>query len=353
MTDRLGKIITIVLLAILSLPGSLHAQGKKPATLAELVAYTGADREQILVAGAKAEGKVVWYTSLAGSSYKELAQGFEKKYPGVKAEVYRAASNELLARIDAEAKARQYLADTIETTLPLLKSLREDGLLAVYYSPHLAKYPAHAKESAGKGLYYWGVNRESFIGVGYNPNLIAPDAVPKNFAGLLNPRLKGKMGFTTSETGVRMMGAMLKFKGEEFAKKLKAQDVSLHSVSGRAIADMAISGEVPISPSIFRDHAMESKLKGAPIDWVPMEAVPTNAGATSILYQAPHPHAAVLMADFILSPEGQKILEDLQFGSPSKDFGFKRWYPEGGLNTAQYDREATAWQKALREIGRK
>ena len=116
---------------------------------------------------------------------------------------------------------------------------------------------------------------------------------------------------------------------------------------------MAISGEVPISPSIFRDHAMESKLKGAPIDWVPMEAVPTNAGATSILYQAPHPHAAVLMADFILSPEGQKILEDLQFGSPSKDFGFKRWYPEGGLNTAQYDREATAWQKALRELGRK
>ena len=99
MTDRLGKIITIILLAILNLPDSIHAQGKKPATLAELVAYTGADREQILAAGAKAEGKVIWYTSLAGSSYKELAQGFEKKYPGVKAEVYRAASNELLARI--------------------------------------------------------------------------------------------------------------------------------------------------------------------------------------------------------------------------------------------------------------
>ena len=172
------KLIIIVLLVILGLPVSLKAQRKKPATLAELVAYTGADREQILVVGAKAEGKVVWYTSLAGSSYKELAQGFEKKYPGVKAEVYRAASNDLLARIDAEAKARQYLADTIETTLPLLKSLREDGLLAVYYSPYLVKYPAHAKESAGKGLYYWGVNRESFIGVGYNPNLIAPDAVP-------------------------------------------------------------------------------------------------------------------------------------------------------------------------------
>ena len=330
----------------------VSAQTKQPRTLSELVGYTGADREKILVAGAKAEGKVTWYTSLAGSSYKELAQGFEKKY-GVKVDVYRAASNDLMARITAEAKARQYLVDTIETTLPLLKSLREDGLLAVYTSPHLQKYPAHAKEKAGNGLYYWGVNRESFIGVGYNPNSIPAGAVPKNFDGLLNPQLKGKMGMTTSDTGVRMMGAILKFKGDGFAGKLKAQDVSLHSVSGRAMADLAISGEVPISPSIFRDHAMESKLKGAPIDWVAMEGVPTNAGATSIVYQAPHPHGAVLLADFILSPEGQKILEDLQFGSPSKDFGFKRWYPEAGLNTEQYDREATKWQKALREIGRK
>ena len=353
MIFRTTRPFIIVFLAALNLPGSLCAQGKRPATLSELVAYTGADREQILVAGAKAEGKVIWYTSLAGSSYKELALGFEKKYPGIKADVYRAASNELMARISAEAKARQYLVDTIETTLPLLKSLREDGLLAVYRSPHLAKYPSHAKESAGNGLYYWGVNRESFIGVGYNPNLIPPSVVPKNFNGLLNPQLKGKMGFTTSETGVRMMGAILKFKGEEFARKLKAQEISLHAISGRAMADLAISGEVPISPSIFRDHAMESKGKGAPINWVAMEGVPTNAGATAIIYQAPHPHAAVLMADFILSPEGQKILENLEFGNPSKDFGFKRWYPEAGLNTAQYDQEATKWQKALRELGRK
>lgn len=345
--------LMIVVSLIVSSPLPLWAQAKKSSTLSELVAYTGADREQILVGGAKAEGKVVWYTSLAGSSYKELAQGFEKKYPGIKVDVYRAASNELMAKISAEANARQYLVDTIETTLPLLKSLREDGLLAVYKSPHFAKYPARAKESGGNGLYYWGINRESFIGVGFNPNLIAASAVPKNFDGLLNPQLKGKMGMTTSETGVRMMGAMLKFKGEEFVRKLKTQDISLQSISGRAMADMAISGEVPISPSIFRDHAMESKLKGAPINWVPMEAVPTNAGATAIVYRAPHPHAAVLMADFILSPEGQKILEDLQFGSPAKDFGFKRWYPEAGLNTEQYDKEATNWQKALRELGKK
>ena len=138
---RLISFVAVVSLAVFVSPVLLQAQVKKPTTLSDLVAYTGADREKILIAGAKAEGKVVWYTSLAGSSYKELAQGFEKKYPGIKVDVYRAASNELMARITAEAKARQYLVDTIETTLPLLKSLREDGLLAVYASFYQVSNP--------------------------------------------------------------------------------------------------------------------------------------------------------------------------------------------------------------------
>lgn len=343
----------ILVLLLVSFASAFAAQVKKPTTLAELAAYAGIDRNQLLLAGAKNEGKVVWYTSLAGSSYKELAQGFESKYPGIKVDVYRAASSELSAKILAEAQAKQPLADAIETTLPLLKSLREDSLLTPYVSPYLAKYPANAKEPADKGLFFWAVDRESYIGVGYNPNSIAPKSVPKNFAELLRPELKGKMGFTTTDTGVRMIGATLKFKGEEFLKKLKTQEIILHSISGRAMADMAISGEVPLSPSIFRDHAMESKNKGAPIDWVPMEGVPTNAGAVALFSQAPHPHAALLMADFILSPEGQKILERLEFGSPSKNFGFKRWYPEAGMNTTQYDNESTHWQKLLRELGQK
>src|SRR5207249_7197041 len=149
---RIKLLTAALLLMMLQFNAVGWAQAQKPTPLAELAAYTGLDREKILIAGAKAEGKVVWYTSLAGSSYKELAQGFEKKYPGIKVDVYRAASNELMARITAEAKARQYLVDTIETTLPLLKSLREDGLLAVYTSPHFTKYPTHAKDNAGNGL---------------------------------------------------------------------------------------------------------------------------------------------------------------------------------------------------------
>ena len=75
------KISGLIVLTLLFLPSEAWAQGRKPASIAELVRYAGADREQLLYAGAKGEGKVVWYTSLAGGSYKEMVRAFEAKYP--------------------------------------------------------------------------------------------------------------------------------------------------------------------------------------------------------------------------------------------------------------------------------
>ena len=63
------KILSTTIFIILTAHSLAWAQGGKPASLQELAAYSGADREQILAAGAKAEGKVTWYTSLAGGSY--------------------------------------------------------------------------------------------------------------------------------------------------------------------------------------------------------------------------------------------------------------------------------------------
>jgi hypothetical protein len=54
-----------------------------------------------------------------------------------------------------------------------------------------------------------------------------------------------------------------------------------------------------------------------------------------------------------LSPEGQKLLEDLYFGSAQKDYGFKRWYPEKEGTLAQYEQALERWHKLLKEIIRK
>lgn len=329
-----------------------QAQGIKPLSLAELATYSGADREQVLVAGAKKEGKVVWYTALAGGSYKELARGFEAKY-GVPVEAYRGTSKDLISRVLAEAQAKKFLMDVAESSLPLLMLMRSMSLLMPFNVPHLAKYLPEAKEDAGKGSVYWATDRESYMGFAYNKEKLPPSAVPKNYEGLLNPSLKGRMAMTTTDTGSRTVGAMLKIKGEEYLKKLRSQEIALHSVSAQALNDMIISGEVEASPTIFRNHVLVAAEKKAPVAWVPMEVVPASAGSAGLSTQAPHPHAAVLFIDFLFSPEGQKILENYEYGSAAKDYGFKRWYIEKGYTLDQLEKDSARWDKLLRDLARR
>jgi iron(III) transport system substrate-binding protein len=202
-------------------------------------------------------------------------------------------------------------------------------------------------------LVYWTIDRESHIGLAYNKNLIPPNLAPKNYQDLLRPELKDKIAIAGSDTGVTVVGALLKFKGEEFVKKFRGQNPAMHNVSGRALLDMVISGEVGASPSTFRNHVEVSLKAGAPIEWRPMDIVPTNSGSTAVLAKAPHPHAALLLADFILGEGGQKVLEQYEYGNPTKDYGFKRWYPEQGLSAEQIDKLEGKWRVTLRELTRR
>ncbi len=347
------KLLTSALVLTLSLLSTAWAQTGKPMSIAQLAAYNKSDREKVLYAGAKAEGKITWYTSLAGESYKKLGAAFEARYPGVAVETYRATRQDMSARIMAETQAQRYIVDTIESTIPLLKLLKESQLLVPYTFPTQAKFPDHVKEKAPKGLVFWAIDRESHIGLAYNKNMIPATLAPKNYEGLLRPELKDKIAFAGSDTGVTVTGALLKFKGEEFVKKLKTLNPAVHNVSGRALLDMVIGGEVGVSPSTFRNHVEVSLKVGAPIEWIPMDVVPSNSGSTAVSVKAPHPHAALLMADFILGPGGQKVLEEYEYGSPLKEYGFKRWYPEQGLSAEQIDKLEERWRSTLRDMTRR
>ena len=84
-----------------------------------------------------------------------------------------------------------------------------------------------------------------------------------------------------------------------------------------------------------------------------MDFVPNNVGSAAIALRPPNPHGAVLMADFLLSPDGQKVLEKFQYGSATKEQPFKRWRPEHGLTAEKYEKDVDHWEKLLKQIGYK
>jgi iron(III) transport system substrate-binding protein len=343
---------SLIVFIVIAQPITSWPQATKPLTIAELASYSGTDREQLLAAGAKKEGKLVWYTALAGGSYKDLAQAFQTKY-GVQVESYRGTSKDLISKFLAEAQAKRFIMDVAESSPPLLMLMQALKFLQPFSNHYVNKLIPDAREDAGKGAVYYATVRESYMGFAYNKNKLPASAVPKNYDDLLKPALKGRMSFVTTDTGSRTVGAMLRIKGEEYLKRLRAQEITMHSISGQALNDFIVSGEVEASPTIFRNHALVAAEKKAPVVWVPMDIVPASAGSAGLSTQAPHPHAAVLFVDFLFSPDGQKILESYDYGSPAKEYGFKRWYPEKGLTIQQLERESDKWERGLRELGRR
>lgn len=342
------KVLSVALL-ILATASLSWAQARKPKTLDELTAYTGQDRQQILVEGARSEGKVVWYTSLAGV-YRDLVDAFKKKYPEVSVEAYRGGSTDLAPRLINEAQSGRNVADALEGTPGLLMALRERDILKAYLSPELARYPETAKTKADGTRVYWVTDREAYLGFGYNTRMVAPAEVPRNFQDLLKPELKGKLALTTESSSSRVIGTILKYKGEEFIKRLHAQEVRLFKASSAGFLDLIAAGEVAGSPVVFRNQVAVMKEKRAPVDWSPLEVAPANAGGSAIIANAPHPHAALLFTDFIIGAEGQKIIEQFRYGVAWKEYPFKREYPERGMTSAEYENAEERWSQLVRSI---
>jgi len=343
------KLLILIVLLMMTMPSFAGAQARKSRTLDELATYTGPDRQQILLEGAKAEGKIVWYTSLSGV-YRELVDAFKKKYPDISIDVYRGGSTDLGPRLLNEAQAGRYVADALESTPGLLMLLRERGLLKAYASPELGRYPDEAKTKADATRIYWVTDREAYLGFGYNTRLIAPTEVPKSFQDLLNPELKGKIAVTTESSTSRVVGSIIKHKGEEFVKRLKAQEITLFKASSAGFLDLIAAGEVAGSPVVFQNQVMVKKEKRAPVDWMPLDVVPTNAGGSAIIANAPHPHAALLFTDFVIGADGQKLMEQFRYGVAWKDYPFKREYPERGMTSAEYEKAEDRWLQLTRAI---
>src|SRR5262245_3983361 len=339
-------------IAMIEHPQCLAAQSK-PMSAAELALYQGADREKILLEGAKKEGQVSFYTSntwVAGP----VSQEFEKKYPFVKANVWRSDSKALLRRLSEEVAANKFLADVVETSPEYVVILMRSNILQEHTSPELAGYDDAAKVKGKRGVYAWN-NREIYISLGFNTKLISPAEAPKSVKDYLDPKWKGKMSIAGTTTGVQWVGALIDTMGREFLEKLSAQEINVQNMSGAALSGLVASGEVPLSPTIFNSNIFTHKEKAAPVDWRPLDPVIAGVGISGMVANAPHPHAALLFLDFLHSKEGQQAAMKGGLSSPRNDIGsldqkFKKYYIESKFTPEEFEKKIEEWEAIMRKL---
>jgi iron(III) transport system substrate-binding protein len=284
----------------------VHAQSSDSPNSAVYL-YKGADRNQKLLQEGKKEGTLLWYTSLAPSESGPMAQAFEKKY-GIKVEVWRSTSDKVVQRAITEGSAKRHAFDVVETNGPEVEMIARENLLAPFHSPYLADLPPFAIPKHRM----WAADRMSVYGVGFNTNAVKREQLPKDFSGFLDPKWKGKIGVEATDS--EWMSAMLKAMGEErgmnFMRKLAEMRPDIRK-GHILLAELIMAGEVPVGLTTYQSNATSLKRKGGPIDWVALDPIVVRPQAIGVARNAPHPHAALLFVDFVLSPEGQALLESM------------------------------------------
>lgn len=294
------------LLAVMVACAGARAQGT-PEKNAAVYGYRGADRDTRLLEHARQEGSVGIYTSLATKESTPLAQAFEKKY-GIKVELWRATSDKVVQRAVTEGMARRHVVDVIETNGPEMEMLAREKLLADFYSPHFADLPPQALSPSRP----WVADRLNFFVVAFNTNKYKRADLPRHYEGFLDPKWKGQIGIeaTDAEWMSTIVGKLGQERGMKLFERLAAMrpDVRKGHI---LLAEMVGANEVPVALTVYNSEVESLKRRGAPIDWVPVEPVVGRPQGIGVMKNAPHPHAALLFADFVLSPEGQQLFNSM------------------------------------------
>ena len=355
MSKRFRRSILLALIIVVALSpfSSLQAAQSKALSPAELALYKGKDRENVLLEGAKKEGQLTFYTSntwVAGP----VSQEFEKKYPFIKANVWRSDSKSLLKRLTEEHTAGRYLADVVETSPEYVTLLVRNNLLQEHFSPELAAYDDDAKVKGKSGVLAW-TNREIYISLGYNTKLISAADAPKTLRDYLDPKWKGKMSIAGTTTGTQWIGAVIDAMGRKFLEKLGAQEISVQNMSGAALSGLVASGEVPLSPTIFNSNIFTHKQKNAPVEWRAIDPVIAGVGSSGMIVNAPHPHAALLFLDYLHSTLGQQVAMKGGLSSARTDIGsleqkFKKIYMESKYGPEELEKKFNEWEALMRKL---
>jgi len=338
------KFALVAIIAPILCAASAHAQ--RPDTAAVYL-YQGADRDQRVLAAAKKEGTLTFYTSMQTPESGPLAAVFEKKY-GIKVVLWRATSDQVVQRAITEARGNRNTFDLVETNATEIEALGRENVVAPYHTPHLADLPEWAVPPHRK----WYSDRANLWVVAYNTNKVKKAEIPASYDGFAEPKWKGRIAIESSDQD--WMYGVINYLGEprglELFRKLSALRPEMR-LGHALLANLIAAGEVQVGLTVYSGNADSLKNKGGPIDWVAVEPIIGRPQAVGLARSAPHPNAALLFADFILSPEGQKLLNELdRVPASRKQTTLLNKFKYQMVDPIKWVDESAKWEKLFHEM---
>jgi iron(III) transport system substrate-binding protein len=310
------------------------------------VSFAVQAQDTALVEKARQEGAVTVYTSMQLVDSGPLTQAFEKRY-GIKVTLWRASGEKVAQRVITESRGNRFEVDVVETDGAQMEILHRERQLAPLQVASLKDIPP-AILPAHRGYV---PTRLSLYVLAYNTKLVAPNEVPSTYEDLLLPKWSGKVGIESAD--VAWFAAVAKAMGEKngvaYFRRFAASKPSLRS-GHTLMVELVAAGEMAMAIDAHVQGVARLKEKGAPIEWKALQPAFGQPSSVGIARRAPHPSAALLFADFVLSREGQEIIKSrnrvpssLAVDSPLNKFKYELIDPAIALD--EWDKWSRLWSE--------
>lgn len=257
-----------------------------------------------LIAAAKKEGSVTFYTAIPTSTSQPFADAFTAKY-GIKVDLFN--SSTIADRYSAERDVSTVNADIINTTDP---AFYDDGTQKGWFVTLTPALVPNIGVIPGKffRLHTYAVVSIQSVGIAYNTQLVNPP--PTSWEDLLQPRFQGHILLTDPSLIIPWLCTYKLWQDHlapGFLQKLAAQNPQFVSSSNPGAQQLA-AGNVWVNTPSSPRALVAVQAQGAPVAYVVPKPTTLQESAMAISTKAPHPNAARLFMDYTLSPEGQQQL---------------------------------------------
>ena len=252
------------------------------------------------------EGSITWYTTFADTDVKPMVDAFNKQFPGIKVNALRLSAEQIPPRVMTEQKGGKYNADVISGDSPQVAQLMDAGALQPYSPPDEAPLPAGLTLPSG----YTGVVYVVTTVIAWNPAAVQRAGLkpPTSWQDLTKPQWKGK--FSIDPGAVNWYDALITEMGHAKAlaliQALGRNNPKLVASHTQAITQVEAGEPFASATAYGYKAASEKKKNPGQVDFVNPVPLPSSLTVIDIAKNAPHPDAARLFVDWMVSQAGQQ-----------------------------------------------